>query len=124
MLPFGSTQLSSNVTFVGGVESSPDVALEKSERAYSSPTWWYDLRGCFILTLSYRGTLWSQVAFFEKNISENHLEVGIGTGTLFCIILWFRSLCRRGLGRVVGIDSSARMLEGARRDLRNFKNLH
>ena len=42
---------------------------------YTSPAWWYDLRGFGILTLSYRGSLGTQISFFEKNLMARHLEV-------------------------------------------------
>lgn len=83
--------------------------------AYSSHPWWYDVRGFFILTFAYRSTVWSQVAFFESNIAKNHLEVAIGTGTLFDLILRWRRLRRRPSARITGIDYAHAMLEGARR---------
>ena len=56
---------------------------EKVAQAYSSPPWWYDIRGFFILKLTYRSSLFAQIAFFEKNLRDKHLEVVIGTGTIF-----------------------------------------
>ena len=91
--------------------SSPDT----HEHAYASPTWWYDVRGFGILTFAYQGTLGQQLRFFTPNMKATHLEVAIGTGTLFQMIL---KRCRRAgtlPKRIVGIDYSAPMLEGAKR---------
>jgi ubiquinone/menaquinone biosynthesis C-methylase UbiE len=93
-----------------------DVAV-----AYADPPWWYDARGFFILKLAYRGSLWSQVAFFEKHLSDNHLELAVGTGTLFRYVLRLRRWRRARLpDRVVGIDYAPAMLAGARRKFRRW----
>lgn len=90
-------------------------ALARVAKAYSAPPWWYDLRGFFILTFSYRGTVGSQVSFFERNLSDNHLEMAVGTGTLFGFVI--RRHRRRGGNptRIVAVDYSETMLAGARR---------
>jgi len=95
----------------------------KTENAYASPSWWYDLRGFFILKLAYRDSLWRQVFFFDKNISDNHLEVAVGSGTLLRMILFVRQLRRRPIGRIVGIDYAKEMLAGALRTFRRWANI-
>ena len=48
---------------------------------YEIPSFVYDIRGYFILRLTYRNTLRFQIKFFKKGISDNHLEACIGNGT-------------------------------------------
>lgn len=96
-------------------DSPNDPALDKIARAYSSEPWWYDLRGFLILTFAYRSTLWAQVRLFGQNIGSYHLEVAIGTGTLFDIILKWRRWKGLPQARIVGIDYAERMLAGALR---------
>lgn len=87
---------------------------KKLEKAYDSHPMWYDIRGFFILTFSYNDTLWGQVSFFCKNLSQNHLEAAIGTGTLTSIMnLWNRWVLRKGSIKGIGFDYSAYMLSGA-----------
>lgn len=88
---------------------------EEIARAYASEPWWYDLRGFAILTFAYRSTLWEQVRFFGENMRANHLEVAIGTGTLFDLVLKWRKWKRMGDVRVTGVDYADRMLAGAER---------
>lgn len=83
--------------------------------AYSSPPWWYDLRGFFILTFAYNSTLWNQIRFFGRNFGPNHLEVACGTGTLLEMILKWRRWKRAAASRVTGVDYAESMLAGARR---------
>lgn len=92
--------------------------LSRVESAYSSPPWWYDLRGYAILKSSYRGSLYSQIAFFQSNLRERHLEVAIGSGTLFAMVLRWHRWKGRPMPRIVGLDYSERMLSGARRRFR------
>ncbi|MFH1022925.1 MAG: class I SAM-dependent methyltransferase [Planctomycetota bacterium] len=89
--------------------------LEKIAKAYSSAPWWYDLRGCFILTTTYQATLWSQIRFFGRNIRAKHLEVAVGTGTLLRMTLWVRALLGRPKAEITGMDYSDMMLSGAER---------
>lgn len=86
---------------------------EEIAQAYSSEPWWYDVRGFLILTFAYRSTLWNQLRFFGPNMGANHLEVAIGTGTLFEMILGWRR--RKGLPKVkvTGVDYAESMLAGA-----------
>jgi ubiquinone/menaquinone biosynthesis C-methylase UbiE len=92
---------------------------EEIAAAYSSPPWWYDVRGFFILTFAYRGTVWGQVAFFAPNFGPRHLEVAIGTGTLCEMVLRWRRLKHLPEARVVGIDYAESMLAGAIKRFRN-----
>lgn len=85
------------------------------DRAYDSPSWWYDVRGFFILTFSYNSSLWRQVRFFEKNVTDRHLEVAIGSGTLLSMILAWHRFRGGRLGELTGVDYAAAMLDGARR---------
>ncbi|MGN2393366.1 class I SAM-dependent methyltransferase, partial [Pelomicrobium sp. G1] len=41
---------------MGASRSEHEKTLEKIAQAYSSPPWWYDVRGFFILTFAYRST--------------------------------------------------------------------
>lgn len=97
--------------------------LEKIEKAYDSPPWWYDIRGFFILTFSYRSTIGFQIKFFGKNIKENHLEVAIGTGTLFGMILKWHKRKKLGTPQISAIDYAEPMLDGARQRFKNKKNI-
>lgn len=90
----------------------------KVESAYSSPPWWYDLRGFLILKTSYRGSLLEQVAFFERNVRERHLEVAIGSGTLYSMVQTWRRWKGGAASQVVGVDYSEKMLGGARQRFR------
>lgn len=91
-----------------GPKSRDEIA-----RAYSSEPWWYDVRGFLILTFAYRSTLWNQLRFFGPNIGERHLEVAIGTGTLFELVLGWRRRKRLPIARVTGVDYAESMLAGA-----------
>jgi ubiquinone/menaquinone biosynthesis C-methylase UbiE len=88
---------------------------EEIAQAYASPPWWYDVRGFFILTFAYRSTLFEQLRLFGPNVGPRHLEVAIGTGTLFELVLRWRRWKRLPEARVVGVDYAEAMLEGARR---------
>lgn len=104
-------------------EIAPNT-LQKIEKAYDSPPWWYDIRGFFILTLSYRSTLGFQIKFFGKNIKENHLEVACGTGTLFGMILNWRKRKKLPDCKISGIDYAEPMLAGARERFKNNKSVN
>lgn len=89
-------------------------------RAYSSPPWWYDVRGFLILTFAYNSTLGNQLRFFGPNFGARHLEVACGTGTLLSMVLRWRRRQGMPLSSVVGIDYAESMLAGAiRRFARN-----
>lgn len=91
------------------------AVLEKIDKAYDSPPWWYDLRGFGILTFSYRSTLMRQVRFFGRNIQGRHLESAIGSGTLFGMILRWRRWKGLPKAQIVGFDYADAMLAGARK---------
>lgn len=90
-----------------------DAQRAKIAKAYDSPSWWYDLRGFFILTFTYRATLWEQLRLFAAAMGREHLEVAIGSGTLFAMILRRARRLGRAPERVVGFDYAERMLAGA-----------
>jgi ubiquinone/menaquinone biosynthesis C-methylase UbiE len=97
--------------------------LSKIAKAYDSPPWWYDIRGFFILTFAYRSTLWEQVALFNRNMGQTHLEGAVGTGTLLGIVLKWRALTRAPVVDITGFDYAEPMLDGARRRFRKNKNV-
>jgi SAM-dependent methyltransferase len=78
----------------------------KGADAYRDPSWWYDIRGFFILMGTYQVMIWTHLAFFARNLGNQHLEAAIGSGTF------------------MGIDYAERMLNGAKRLFRNKKNIH
>jgi ubiquinone/menaquinone biosynthesis C-methylase UbiE len=102
------------------METTERELLEKVHEAYSAPTWWYDFRGFFILMLAHRTSLWSLVRFFERNISDKHLEVPVGSGTLlYFTLLWHRVRNRKApRPAITAVDYSETMVKGSRRRLR------
>lgn len=96
----------------GGPDAA--AALDRVDQAYSDPAWWYNLRGLGILTFAYRTTIWSQLAFLNRNVSENHLEIPVGTGTLLGMVLRWRKMRRQPIGRIVAVDYSQTMVDSAR----------
>lgn len=92
--------------------------------AYSSPPWWYDLRGFFILTFAYNSTIGTQLRFFGPNFGPEHLEVACGTGTLLEMILNWRRRKRLPQVKVVGIDYAPSMLAGAVKRFANDPQVH
>ena len=98
--------------------------LDKIDKAYDSPPWWYDMRGFFILCFAYRSTLTAQIRFFGRNMGERHAEVAIGTGTLLNIILNWRKIRRRPEVAVEGLDYAESMLAGARKTFRRHPNVN
>ncbi|MCC7402870.1 MAG: class I SAM-dependent methyltransferase [Bdellovibrionales bacterium] len=98
------------------------VAIPISE-AYDSEPWWYDLRGLFILTFSYRTTLWDQLQFFSKNIRFRHLEAAVGSGSLFAILLRWVKLSRPLPAKIWAFDYAEPMLVGARARFKAWPNV-
>ena len=98
------------------MESTERQLLEKVHNAYSAPTWWYDFRGFFILIFAHRTSLWSLIRFFERNISDQHLEVPVGSGTLLYFTLLWRRLKNRKASRpaITAVDYSETMVKGSR----------
>jgi ubiquinone/menaquinone biosynthesis C-methylase UbiE len=92
-------------------------------QAYDSPSWWYDIRGFFILTFAYRSTLGNQVRFFGGNFAGRHLEVAVGSGSLLDIILKWRKWKRLPEVEIAGVDYAEAMLAGARRRFRKRANV-
>jgi ubiquinone/menaquinone biosynthesis C-methylase UbiE len=95
--------------------SATPKSRDEVAAAYASPTWWYDVRGFFILTFAYRSTLPQQLRLFGGNLSARHLEIAIGSGTLFELILRWRRLHRLPRVQVTGVDYAESMLAGARK---------
>lgn len=84
-----------------------------NEHSYDLPPMLYDLRGFCILTLTYNNLLTTQLLFFGRNISENHLECAVGTGTFTKLCLLFSKF-----KTVTGVDYSKAMLAGAKKKLK------
>jgi ubiquinone/menaquinone biosynthesis C-methylase UbiE len=102
------------------VRALATVADQKIARAYDAPPWWYDIRGFFILKLSYRSSLISQIALFGAALGEEHLEAAIGSGSLFDLVLAYRRLFGRPPPRrVATFDLAPAMLAGAERRFRS-----
>ncbi|MFQ5731039.1 MAG: class I SAM-dependent methyltransferase [Planctomycetaceae bacterium] len=101
----------------------PADELSQISTAYSDPGWWYNLRGLGILTFAYRTTVWSQVGFLERNVSENHLEIPVGTGTLLKMVLRWRRCRKRPIKRIVAVDYSETMVGSAKRSLRRWPEI-
>ncbi len=93
-------------------------------RAYSDPTWLYDIRGFFILTFAYQDTLWRQIKFFEKNMGTRHAEVAVGSGTLLELTLWWRKFLRRPKIEIFASEKVDSMLASARKRLRKYPHIH
>ena len=97
----------------------------KGADAYRDPSWWYDLRGFFLLMGTYRVMLWTHTAFFAKNLENRHLEAAVGSGTFLALTLLTRKLKGGKMPEeIVGIDYAERMLNGAKRLFRRKKNIH
>lgn len=89
--------------------------LEKIAKAYSSPPWFYDVRGAMILTFAYRSSMWRQLKLFGTNMSNNHLELACGTATLTKLALGWRALKRLPFPtKITCVDYAESMLGGAR----------
>ena len=73
-------------------------------QAYSSEPWYYDARGFLILTFAYRSTLPSQIRLFAQNVGAHHLEVTIGSETLFDLVLKWRKWKGLPEAQIVGFD--------------------
>ncbi len=97
---------------------------EDIDEAYSSPPWWYDLRGVCILTLTYKQTIDMVVKFFAKNIANKHIEVACGTGTLLKLLIDWRKNHRLPKSElIVGLDYAESMIKGAQKRFKNKKNM-
>ena len=96
---------------------------EEIAAAYSSPPWWYDVRGFFILTFAYNSTLPRQLRFFGRNIGARHLEVACGTGTLLDMVLRWRKWKGLPDAQICGVDYAETMLTGAVRRFARTPNI-
>lgn len=104
--------------------SKSEIDFEKINKAYDSEPWWYDVRGFLILKFAYRSSLISQLRLFSKNMGPQHLEVAIGSGSLFDLILKWRKLTRQPQAQnITAFDYAERMLAGAYRKFKNMKNI-
>lgn len=83
--------------------------------AYKSEPWWYDVRGFFILTFAYNSTIGTQLRFFGRNFGAQHIEVGIGSGTMAEMIMNWRRRQKLPAVEVTGIDYAPSMLAGAKK---------
>lgn len=96
---------------------------EKIETAYSSEPWWYDLRGLLILTFAYKSTLPAQIKHFALNMGKQHLEVAIGSGTFFELLLKYRQWKKMPMSQIIGFDYAEKMLLGAQLRFRNYREI-
>ena len=99
------------------------MPVERVPSAYTSPPWWYDVRGVFILTFAYRSTIPHQLRFFGSNVGRRHLEVACGTGSLLHLVLRWRWTKGMPATDVVAMDYADVMLRGAKRRLRRWVRL-
>lgn len=97
-----------------------NIAVDK---AYDSPSWWYDFRGILILLGAYQSSLWKQIRFFSRNMHQLHLEVAIGSGSLVSLILIFRKIFQRAEISIWGIDYAPAMLKGAQNKFSRKNNI-
>lgn len=97
--------------------------VDKIDKAYSTEPWYYDLRGLFILTFSYRSTLPEQIRLFAGNMGPQHLEVALGTGTLLELVVRWRKLTGKPVSAITGFDYAERMLAGARKRFKTNNNV-
>jgi SAM-dependent methyltransferase len=97
-------------------ELQPTSGKTKDEiaAAYSSPPWWYNLRGLFILFFAYNSSIGSQLRFFGPNFGAQHLEVACGTGLAVEFLLRWRKKKGLPVPHITGIDYAESMLDGAK----------
>ncbi|WP_417067992.1 class I SAM-dependent methyltransferase [Niveibacterium terrae] len=99
---------------MAGNERHPVKTRDEIAEAYSSPPWWYDVRGFLILTFAYNSSLGEQLRFFGRNFGQKHLEIACGTATLLALVLKWRSRHHMDPVSVTAIDYAESMLAGAR----------
>ena len=114
-------EVDSNTASLAASSASPSV--RRVARAFNTPSWWYDIRGMFLVTFAYNSTIWKQVSFFEGNLSESHLEVPIGNGSVLDMCLKYRRLRKRPTPGVIAIDVSSAMIESATKAFRKRENV-
>jgi ubiquinone/menaquinone biosynthesis C-methylase UbiE len=121
-------QTTSKLIMASTEEKQTQVVVAKTaediDEAYSSPPWWYDLRGVCILTLTYKQTIDMVVKFFAKNIGNRHIEVACGTGTLLKMLVDWRKNHRLPKSElIVGLDYAESMIRGAQKRFKHKKNM-
>jgi ubiquinone/menaquinone biosynthesis C-methylase UbiE len=109
---------------MGDPRKSSGKSRDEIAAAYDSPSWWYDVRGFFILTFAYNSTLGHQLRFFGPNFGTQHIEVACGSGTLLQMMLRWRQRRRLPPSRVVAIDYAAAMIAGARGRFAGTPHVH
>ena len=96
----------------------------KGADAYRDPSWWYDIRGFFILMGSYQVMIWTHLRFFTKNLGQRHLEAAIGSGTFLGLTLLTQRIKGGNLPEeIIGVDYAERMLAGAKKLFRGSKRI-
>lgn len=97
------------------------IVASKIIKAYDSSPLFYDIRGFLILHGSYRSGVLQQIKFFSNHIGKKHLEVAVGTGSLFFFVLITHYL-RKGYfpDTTTAIDYVPKMLGGAKKRLALF----
>lgn len=94
------------------------------DEAYDSPPFWYDIRGLFILWLTYKSSLRKQISFFSQLTPHSiHLEVAIGSGSLFRLVYLWAYLKGCVPKKIIGFDYAPSMLEGAKKVFKNYKKI-
>lgn len=98
------------------VDQERDSRLRRIGAAFSIPSWWYCLRGVYLLTFTYRCSALTQIRFFAANLGDRHLEIPAGDGTLLTMQLLLRRILRRPRPtQICAADISEGMLASARR---------
>jgi ubiquinone/menaquinone biosynthesis C-methylase UbiE len=99
------------------MQTEPQQTMGKTRdeiaAAYSSPPWWYDFRGFFILTFAYNSTLNAQFKFFGPHFGAMHLEAACGSGSLLDLLLRWRKWKKLPESKIIGFDYAESMLAGA-----------
>ena len=107
--------------------NSPSLQTEakaKGAEAYRDPSWWYDIRGFFILMGTYQVMIWNHLAFFSRNLGQRHLEAAIGSGTFMALTLMTQRIKGGQMPEeIIGIDYAERMLVGAKKLFRHKRNI-
>jgi ubiquinone/menaquinone biosynthesis C-methylase UbiE len=94
------------------------------DEAYDSPPLWYDLRGLVILWLTYKSSLRLQIHFFSQmKKNGEHLEVAIGSGSLFRLVYYWSWIKRKIPRKITGFDYAPSMLAGAKKIFKNYQNI-
>ncbi len=102
---------------------APPEGLRRVAQAFSTPSWWYDLRGMYLVSVVYRSTLGRQIRFFERHLDSPHLEIPVGNGTVLRFVLRYHRLRRRPQPQVVAIDCSPAMIAAAERKFARWSNV-